>query len=81
MTDTGKTLADDTQMILEVRMKGRKPSYYVNGQEFLTSFQFDNGEIIVPFIFFLQTAGTGSSFGWARLTAGAHEDDDESTQF
>ncbi len=80
-TDTGNTVADNTLTKFEVQLIGANPKFFVNDVEVEVAFTFDTGDVIVPFIFFVQTAGTGSNFQWKRLTFGNIEDDNESLQF
>lgn len=80
-TETGLTLAADTDTIFEVRLIGRKPKFFVNGQDFETSFQFDEGEVVVPFVHFLQNATGSCEFRWKELAVGDEADFNESLQF
>jgi len=80
-TETGLTLADDTDILTEVRMAGGVPRFFVNGQEFRTSMVFDDGEVIVPFVHFLCNASGTSEWRWKELLVGDEMAINESLQF
>lgn len=82
VTETGLTLAADTDVILEVKMFGNSPRFFVNGNEVVrSSMVFDEDDVIYPFIFWLQNATAGSIFAWKELTVGDIGDDTESWLF
>lgn len=82
VTETGLELADDTDVVLEVRMFGNSPRFFVNGNEVVrTSMVFDEDDVIYPFIFWLQNATAGSIFGVKELTVGDLGDHTETWLF
>lgn len=71
-TETGSTIANAEQVVLEVRLLGRKAKVFVNGAEpaGMPNFQFDVGEVVIPFIFWLQNGSGGSTFHIFDLEVG-----------
>lgn len=59
-TDSTVDWADEATKTIEVQVIGRKPSYYVDGVKLtgIPSYTFDSGEIVQPFLFFLQATTT-----------------------
>ncbi len=75
------TLAADTDAIFEVRLIGGVPRFFYNGEEFNVDFEFDSGDVIIPFAFFLCNATGSSEWRWKELAVGDEADFNESLQF
>jgi hypothetical protein len=60
--DTGETVVNDTSFSLEVRLVGRGARMFLNDEELSigAAFNFDVGEVVVPFLHFLQAGGANS---------------------
>jgi hypothetical protein len=74
--DTIINAVNAVNFTLEVRTKGRYVEFYVNGvrkQPAAAQFRFDAGEILVPFIHFLQGAG-GTTLHFVSLEIGRMPD-------
>jgi hypothetical protein len=67
--ETGLELADATDIVLEVWLMGRKVRLFVNGVEFKSTFQFDLGDSVIPFLHWLQVTG-GSELRMKALEVG-----------
>lgn len=65
-TDSGRNLADAGAVTIEVRVQGRNVFFLSDGSQLplVGSFQFDAGEVIVPFLFFLHATDLA---GYVRL--------------
>lgn len=70
--DTGLTVADAEDFTLEVRLIGRRAHFYFNDVEAPTGapYDFDDGEVVIPFIHFIQGAGGGSLWRMFDLEVG-----------
>ena len=69
--DTGENMADDVSRTREVRVTSDgQVTYFVDGVKFGPAFQFDDGDVIIPFYHFLQAGGT-SGGGWETAEGGA----------
>ncbi len=68
--DTLENMVDGVARTLEVRVTGNGlVTFYVDGVKVGGSFQFDDGEILIPFAHWLQVTG-GSDWGWEQLQGG-----------
>lgn len=76
-TLTGLTVANNTDITFRIQMQGRRARFYVNGIENVLggAFQFDVGEIVQPFVFFIQGA-TPTKFTWKEIEFGFVQDTD-----
>jgi hypothetical protein len=69
--DTGTNVTDGEEFEIEAQVRGRRVVFLYNGLEVSAPhFDFDADEIVLPFIFFLQTAGGTSGLGITELEAG-----------
>ena len=68
--DTGETMANAVARTLEVWLMGRELRFFVDGVQFKSTFNFDVGEVVVPFMFWLQVTG-GAQLIWEELEVGA----------
>lgn len=77
-TDTTDNWADNEQHTLEVYVdEGGWVTYKLDGNPVTTSaeFQFDNGEVIIPFIYVLNSADVAGEIDLVELTVGTSEMD------
>ncbi len=67
--ETGLELDDDTDIVLEAWLMGRSLRFFVDGVQFKSTFQFDEGDSVLPFIHWLQVTG-GSELRMKALEVG-----------
>lgn len=75
--DTGDTLADATDVELLVLVEGRSVKVRINGadpSQEVDAFTFDDGEVVTPFVNFLQTTDLSGELKLKRLEWGLLED-------
>ena len=80
--DTGDTLADATDVELLVKITGRTVTVFIDGAEPTTtpdSFTFDDGEVVTPFVNFLQTTDVSGELKLKRLEWGLLADYNNTT--
>jgi hypothetical protein len=69
--ESGSVVIDDEVFTFEVRVTANgQATFYFNGAKVGPSFQFDVGDVVLPFMHWLQVTG-GSSLGWAQAHGGA----------
>lgn len=73
-TTTSSTWADNATHTIEVRLVGRQPVVYFDGSVItgLPAFQFDSGEVVLPFFFFLQATTSPGKVYWLENEVGRH---------
>jgi hypothetical protein len=71
-TDTGNDWADAGTHTLEVQLQGRRVIFIYDGTPVsgLPEFNFDSGEVIVPFFYFLQATTTPGKVHWLEVEVG-----------
>lgn len=67
--DTGDDMADGVARTLEVWLMGRTLRFFVDGAQYKSTFQFDSGEVVIPFIHVLNGGGA-SDMRWYELEIG-----------
>ena len=80
--DTGDTVADATAVELLVKVSGRVVEYVIDGAAPSTTpstFTFDDGEVITPFIHFVQTTDLSGELKFQRAEWGLIEDYNNTT--
>jgi hypothetical protein len=81
-TDTTDTLADATAVEVMVKIVGRTVRFEINGAPptvDVTDFQFDSGEVVQPFVFFLNTTDVVGELKLRRAEWGLLADKPQST--
>jgi len=81
-TQTGDTLADATDLEILVQTSGRTVGFFLNGaapSTDVTNFQFDSGEVVMPFVAFAQTTDLTGEFKLKRAEWGLLADKPIST--
>lgn len=76
-TTTTDTLADATAIELEVQLRGSKAKFLKNGGDFTvtnTSFTFDDADVLIPFVYVLQTTDLTGELKFIRMEGGLLED-------
>lgn len=70
-TDTTSNWADTETHTLEVRVRGRRAEYLIddNPPSGIPAYDFDSGEVVVPFFFFLQASDVTPLY-WRELELG-----------
>jgi hypothetical protein len=73
-TDTTQNWADTESHTLEVQLRGRRAVFLVDGAaptvSPATAFDFDTGEVLVPFWFFLQATTSPGKVHWQEVEVG-----------
>ena len=72
-TDTTDTLADGTAVEFEVRIVGTKARFFINGASptiDLRTFAFTSGDVVMPFVFFLNTTDVVGELKFIRMEGG-----------
>lgn len=71
-TDSGENWADDATHELEVQIRGRRAVFLMNGVALpgITEFNFDTGEVLVPFFFHLQATTTPGKVWFTEVEMG-----------
>jgi hypothetical protein len=71
-TDSTQNWADGETHTIEVRLVGRLVAYYLDGAPLsgIPTYQFDSGEVVVPFFFFLQATTSPGKVWWKYVEIG-----------
>jgi hypothetical protein len=68
--ETGETVAAGADVSLEVWLMGNAVRFFVDGTQYKSTFEFDDDEVVVPFIHWLQVTG-GSELRMKALEVGS----------
>ena len=67
--DTGEDMTDAAFVTAEVWLMGKTLRFFVNGTQYKHTFEFDDDEVVVPFLHTLGVTGS-SEWRWTDLTVG-----------
>lgn len=76
-TDSGENWADDATHTIRVELKGRSVAFLLDGEALpgIPVFRFDSGEVVVPFLFFLQATTTPGKVWITKIEVGPLSED------
>ena len=71
-TDSGDNWTDGQTKTVRVNLAGRRVTYHVDGTPVpgIPEFNFDTGEVVVPFFYFLQATTTPGKIYWKHVEVG-----------
>jgi hypothetical protein len=71
-TDSGENWTDGQTKTVRVELDGRRVSYYVDDEPLpgIPEFNFDTGEVVVPFFYFLQATTSPGLVHWQHVAVG-----------
>lgn len=71
-TDSGENWADGETHTIEVQLVGRQVAFLLDDEALpgIPTFSFDNGEVVVPFMFFLQATTSPGKVWWKSVEVG-----------